>query len=214
MKDHVRLDHLLSLPQALTISEDRIPPERFWEPIRETVQTAARELVRARSREGANLTADLRRQVRSMERHLGAIKRRLPKALAEQRRRLRGRLQELFGSGATVSTGQLEQAVALVKEADVHEELVRLESHVAYMRQTLAAPPPASARRKRAASVEVAFGNQAGGGVGKRLDFIAQELIREANTMGAKVNDPEAVQHVVDIKGCIERIREQVQNLE
>jgi len=50
--------------------------------------------------------------------------------------------------------------------------------------------------------------------VGKRLDFIAQELIREANTLGAKVNDPRAVQHVVDIKGCIEKIREQVQNLE
>ncbi|MBI2496020.1 MAG: YicC family protein [Candidatus Omnitrophica bacterium] len=192
LKDHVRLDHLLSLPQALTITEDRTPPERLWEPIREAVQAAVRELVRARWREGATLTADLRRQIRSMERHLGAIKRRLPKALAEQRRRLRERLRELLGSGATVSTGQLEQTVALVKEADVHEELVRLESHLTYMRQTLASHQL----------------------VGKRLDFIAQELIREANTMGAKVNDPVAVQHVVDLKGCIEKIREQVQNLE
>ena len=74
----------------------------------------------------------------------------------------------------------------------MHEELVRLDSHLAYMRSTLSSHQL----------------------VGKRLDFIAQELIREANTLGAKVNDPRAVQHVVDIKGCIEKIREQVQNLE
>ena len=80
----------------------------------------------------------------------------------------------------------------MVRDADIHEELVRLESHLTYMRQTLASHQS----------------------VGKRLDFIAQELLREVNTVGAKVNDPEAVQHVVDIKSCIERIREQVQNLE
>ena len=91
-----------------------------------------------------------------------------------------------------MTTGQLEQAAALTKDADIHEELVRLESHLAYMRQTLA-------------------NSQL---VGKRLDFIAQELMREANTTGAKVNDPQAAQHVVEIKSCIEKIREQVQNLE
>ena len=79
-----------------------------------------------------------------------------------------------------------------MKDVDVHEELVRLESHLVYMRQTLTK----------------------GQSVGKRLDFIAQELMRETNTMGAKVNDPQAAQHVVDIKACIEKIREQVQNLE
>ena len=87
---------------------------------------------------------------------------------------------------------QLEEAVALVKEADVHEEFVRLESHLSHMRERLAGTQP----------------------IGKQQDFIAQELMREANTMGAKVNDPQAAQHVVEIKGRIEKIREQVQNLE
>lgn len=192
LKGDVTLDHLLALPQALTITEERIPAERLWEPIRRVAHVAVRELVQARRREGGKLVADLRRQLRAIERGLAAVKRRLPNALKEQRQRLRDRLQELLGPNAGESSARLEQAAALAKEADINEELVRLESHLAYMRQTLAA----------------------GRLVGKRLDFIAQELMREANTMGAKVNDPRAAQHVVEIKGCIEKIREQVQNLE
>lgn len=192
LKGHVTLDHLLALPQAMTVSEDRIPTERFWEPIRQTVQVALRELVRSRQREGAKLVRDLRQQLQDIEQHLGAVKRRLPKALQEQRRLLRERLQGLLGPGAVGSTAQLEQALALIRDADIHEEVVRLESHVIHMRQALSGRRP----------------------VGKQLDFIAQELMREANTMGAKVNDPEAARHVVEIKGCIEKIREQGQNLE
>ena len=192
LKGSVTLDHLLALPQAVSVTEERVPAERLWEPIRQTTESAMRELVRARAREGGKLVADLRKQLQSIERHARAVKQRLPKAFEQQRKRLRERLRELLGPGATGSSSQIEQAAALVKEADIHEELVRLESHLAYMRQTL------SGREL----------------VGKRLDFIAQELMREVNTMGAKVNDPQASQHVVDIKGCIEKIREQVQNLE
>lgn len=192
LKDHITLDHLLALPQAVSVADERVPAEQLWEPIRRTTQAAVQELVRARRREGAKLTADLRNQLRLIEQHARAVKRRLPLALHQQRGRLRERLRELLGTSATLSTSQLEQAAAMVKESDIHEELVRLESHLVYMRQTL----------------------QGKALVGKRMDFIAQELMREANTMGAKVNDPEAVQHVVDIKGCIEKIREQVQNLE
>ncbi|MBI4342544.1 MAG: YicC family protein [Candidatus Omnitrophica bacterium] len=193
VKGPLTLDHLLALPHALTVVEDRLPPEQAWEAIRQTVQAAALELVRSRSREGAKLVADLRRQLATIHANLQAIKRRLPKALAQQRQRVRERLLELLGPGASGGTPQLEQAAALVKDVDVHEEMVRLESHLTYMRQTLSGATPL---------------------VGKRLDFIAQELMREANTLGAKVNDPGASQHVVDIKGCIEKIREQVQNLE
>ena len=192
LKGPVTLEHLLALPQALTVSEERVPAERLWDAVREVARAAVQELVRARRREGAKLAADLRAQLRSIERHVGAVKRRLPKALEQQRRRLRERLMELIGPGANGSSSQIEQAAALAKEADVHEELVRLASHLGYFRQALA-------------------GGQL---VGKRLDFIAQELMREANTLGSKVNDPQTTQHVVEVKGCIEKIREQVQNLE
>ena len=192
LKGPVTLGHVLALPQAVVVSEERAPTERLWEPIRHTTQAAVQELVRARQREGAKLVSDLRKQLQSIEQHVQAIKRRLPKALEQQRRVLREQLKRLLGPDASGSASQLEQAVALVKDVDIHEELVRLESHLTYMRQTLAS----------------------GQAVGKRLDFIAQELMREANTLGAKVNDPRAAQHAVDIKGCIEKIREQVQNLE
>ena len=192
LKGHVTLDHLLALPQAVTISEERVPADRLWDPIKGTVRAAVQDLVRARQREGAKLVADLRRQLQAIERHLRAVKQRLPKALEQQRQQLRERLQALLGPGTAGSVTQLEQAAALVKDTDIHEELVRLESHLAHVRQALTGKRP----------------------VGKQLDFIAQELMRETNTMGAKVNDPQAAQHVVEIKGCIEKIREQVQNLE
>ena len=192
LKGQVTLDHLLALPHAVSVTEERVPAERLWGPLKQTAEAAVEDLVRARTREGGRLVADLRRQLQSIERHARAVKQRLPKAMEQQRKRLQERLRELLGTGAARSSSQIEQAAALVKDADVHEELVRLESHLAYIRQTLS-------------SHEL---------VGKRLDFIAQELMRETNTMGAKVNDAHASQHVVDMKGCIEKIREQVQNLE
>ena len=192
LKGHVTLEHLLALPQAVAVTEERLAPERLWEPIRTTLIAAVHDLVRARRREGAKLVADLRRQIRTIEQRLRAITRRLPAAMAQQRHYLRERLQGLVGKETASTVAQLEQAAALIKDVDIHEELVRLESHLAHMRRALAGGRP----------------------IGKRLDFIAQELMREANTMGAKVNDATAAQHVVEIKGCIEKIREQVQNLE
>ena len=192
LKGPVTLEQLLALPQAVSIVEERVPAEHLWDTVRQAADAAVRELIRARQREGARLSTDLRRQLQAIERHLQAVKRRLPKAFEQQRRRLRERLRELLGPTASGSTAQLEQAAALAKDADVNEELVRLDSHLTYMRQALSGGQP----------------------VGKRLDFVAQELMREANTMGAKVNDAIAAHHVVEVKSCIEKIREQVQNLE
>lgn len=192
LKAPVALEHLLALPQAFAVTEERLPVEQLWEPIRLALRAAAQDLVRARQREGSKLVADLRKQLQAIERHVRAVKTRLPKALEHQRKHLRQQLHALLGSKSVNSTSVLEQAVSLVKDVDVNEELVRLESHLTYVRQTLS-------------------GQEF---VGKRLDFVAQELMREANTTGAKVDDPIAAQHVVEIKGCIEKIREQVQNLE
>ena len=192
LKGGVTLDHLLALPQAVTVLDVRPSTEHLWGLIRQTAEAAVEELIRTRQREGGKLIADLRRQIQSIGRDVRAVKARLPKALEQQRRQIRARLHELLGAKAKASTSQLEEATTLIREFDVHEELVRLESHLSHMRQTLTSV----------------------GAIGKRLDFIAQELMREANTLGAKVNDAQAGRHVVDIKGAIERIREQVQNLE
>ena len=192
LKGAITLDHLLALPQAVTISEVRGPNEQLSALIEEAAEAAIQDLVRSRQREGAKLLEDLQRLIRLIERHRQDIVNRLPKALEQQRERVRERLQELLGAKSNGSISQLEQAVALIKEVDVHEELVRLKSHLAHMRQTLI--------NERL--------------IGKQLDFISQELMRETNTLGAKVNDALAARHVVQIKGTIEKIREQVQNLE
>ena len=192
LKGSVTLEQLLALPQAMTVVEDKLPTEHLWEVMAEAVRAAVRDLVRARQREGAKLTADIRQQISTIERCTRTIKARLPKAQDEQRQRLRERLRELLGREASGTSSQLEEALALVRDADIHEELVRLASHLTQMRQALQSRQP----------------------VGKQLDFMAQELMREANTTGAKVNDPQAAQQVFEIKGSIEKIREQVQNLE
>lgn len=206
-KDPVTLDHLLAVPQAVTITERQPTIERVQRPVQAAVHAATEALVQMRRREGERLAQDLRRQLQRIVRHLQAITRRLPRAAKAQRQRLRARLKELLGTDSSVSAAQLEQAASLVKEADVHEEAVRLQSHLSHVQRALV-PASAVARRRQAGPQD------AGNSVGKRLDFIAQELLREANTMGAKVNDAEAIQHVIAMKGCIEKIREQVQNIE
>lgn len=190
LKGPVTLEHFLALPQAVAVADHEIPVDELWGGLQRATRLAVRELVQSRRREGRKLTADVRRQIETITRHLSAIKRRRPEALKQRQQQLRDRLRELLGPGS--SSAQCEQVASLVRDADIHEEVVRLESHLAYMRQSLA-------------------GAQL---VGKRLDFVAQELMREANTMGAKVDDSQAAQHVVEIKGCVEKIREQVQNLE
>lgn len=192
LKGPVTIEHLLALPQAVTIIEDHSGLERLWDPISKTAASAIQELMRARQREGARLVADLRRQIHIITRHVRAITARVPAALREQRHVLRDRMRVLAGIKAARSLGQLKELAALVRDADVHEELVRIASHLDHMRQTLA--------HKQS--------------VGKQMDFIAQELTREINTIGAKVQDPQAARHVIDVKGAIEKIREQVQNLE
>lgn len=187
----VTLEQLLSLPHAVRVTEEQPETDQLWPALELAARQALQALVRSRRQEGAKLAADVRRQLMEMARHLRAIRARRPKAVAEQRKALRRRLLELLGSDGG-SASRLEEAVALVREPDIHEELVRLDSHMAHVRQALAA----------------------GRLVGKQLDFIAQELMRETNTMGAKVNDSLAARHVIDMKGCIEKIREQVQNLE
>ncbi len=191
LKGPVTLEHLLALPHAVTVAEDRPQLDGAWDAVRPSVEAAVQDLVRARTREGARLVADLRKQLLAITRHLSAVKRGIPKATEQQRIHLRKRLKELLGRDNGAAS-RFEEAVALVKEADIHEELVRMDSHLAQMRERLISSQP----------------------MGKQLDFIAQELMRETNTMGAKVRDPGLAHHVVEIKGRIEKIREQGQNLE
>ena len=192
LKGDVTLEQLVGLPQLVRVSDEQAAGQVLWPAVRPAVGLALRQLIAMRRQEGQRLVRDLRRHAEAIRRHLKVIHRRLPASIAQQKQRLRERLKGLVEEHATVTGAHLREAVALLKDVDIHEELVRLDSHLTQLRQALSSGKP----------------------VGKKLDFIAQELMREANTIGAKANDAAIAQEVVEIKGAIEKIREQAQNLE
>ena len=145
-----------------------------------------------RAREGAALAAELERLLSAMEGHVKVIDARAPERLVRERDRLRASVAELL-DGRTVDEQRVAQEIAfLADRLDITEELVRFSAHVAACREALR-------------------GTQA---VGKQLGFLAQELGREVNTMGSKANDATIQQHVIAMKGELEKFREQLENLE
>lgn len=191
LRGPVRLEHVLALPLLFSVTEDHTPQQALWPAIRRAVDDGVRALVAMRRREGRRLVQDLRTHAARIQARVRAIRTQRPARLAQQQHRTAQRLKALMGNGSPMTASQIREALALVKDVDIHEELVRLESHLTQARQTLT---------QRA--------------VGKKLDFLAQELMREANTLGAKANDARIAGYVVDIKEAIEKIREQAQNLE
>lgn len=191
VKGQVTLEHLLALPRVIEVVEEHDQRQATWPAVRRAVEDAVNDLVAMRRREGERLLKDIRHQTQRIRNALKAIRARLPQSLAQQKRRLQERVASLVGASSSV-TAKIQEALAIVKDVDIHEELVRLESHLEQLQQLWRSDKP----------------------VGKTLDFLAQELMREANTLGAKANDAGMVRRAIEIKGAIERIREQVQNLE
>jgi uncharacterized protein (TIGR00255 family) len=145
-----------------------------------------------RRREGVALGAELGGRLDRLEEHRGQLAARAPERLARERERLRGQVSELL-DGKAVDEHRLMQELAFVAERlDIREELVRLEAHLAACRRAL----------------------DGDGAVGKQLGFLAQELGREINTIGSKANDASLQHVVVEMKGELERFREQLENLE
>lgn len=162
--------------------------------LREAVLEAARNVATMREDEGLRLSADLEARLAAIEASLAAIERVAPERLAAERDRLRAAIAEL-AAGVALDEDRLAQEVAYLAERwDVNEELVRFRSHIEIFRELL---------EKDAAEA-----------VGKRLAFLVQEMHREANTIGSKANDARISHQVVSVKDEIERLREQVENVE
>ena len=186
------LGHLLTLG-VVGREEDPAPDlEELKSVLEPLVGTAVEALVAMREAEGRNLGRDLARRLdilAGLNRRVGEAAAGAPEALLA---RLRNRLAEL-GAGLTVDPGRLAQEAALLADrADITEEVVRLDSHLAGFRRLLDSPEP----------------------VGRRLDFLLQEMGREVNTMGSKAQDLDVTALVLDMKAELEKMREQVQNIE
>lgn len=190
----VDLATLLRLPDVLRAPTDEDVPEGTADELVAIAERAADELARMRRAEGDRLAAELRARLAAMEGAMSRIGERAPARLVEQRDRLRASVRELT-DGVAVDEQRVAQEIAILADRlDVQEELARFASHVVAFRAALDAPP--------------------GDAVGKRLGFLLQELLREANTTGSKANDTAIVQDVLLIKEELERIREQVENVE
>lgn len=190
----LRLEHLLHFSDVLTPPDDGEAPddEAAWDATRQAMTKAARHLRAMRRQEGQALETDLQARLNAIEDGLARVEARAPKRIEERRERLGRRLGELF-EDERVAANRLEAELALLADKlDVTEECVRLHAHVEQFRDTLSADEPA----------------------GRRLKFLTQELHREANTIGAKANDPDLSHHAVAIKEEIEKIREQIRNVE
>lgn len=189
----VPLSLLASVPDLFASPGDG-PTDELRDAVLASVEASFRALDGMRNCEGKVLAQDLAARLETVRALAGQIAARVPDAVASQRRRLRERIERLTAdTEMQLDGGRLEQEIALLADrTDIAEELTRLGSHCAQMESLLGAD----------------------GAVGRRLDFLLQELAREANTVGAKAQDAAIAHLVVDLKAEIERMREQAQNVE
>jgi len=187
------LSALLRLPDVIAAPSDEIEP-RDGDALVKLVAKAADNLTAMRKAEGAHLSGFLLERVEVIESRLAKTEKRAPVRLKEQHDRIKRTVSELVG-GAGVDPQRIAQEVAILADKlDIAEELDRFRSHLSAFRDTT--------RSKTSDPV------------GKRLGFILQEMVREANTIGSKANDAPILEDVIAIKEELERIREQVENLE
>ena len=186
-------------PEALSRFPEVLVAEKTEDDLEGRAQAICTVLDRAladfdqmRTREGQRLEADILSRAQTIETLVGQVEERSPQTVSEYRAKLEARMQEVLSNTQLDPARILTEAAIFADKVAVDEETVRLRSHIEQLRGMLSK----------------------GGAVGRKLDFLIQEFNREANTIGSKCSDLEISRHVVDIKAEIEKIREQVQNLE
>ncbi len=192
IKNDMTATSLLRCPDVLTMEEQEIDEDELWKELEAALRAAGETFKSSRNREGENLRADLLAKLAGLEKNVQLIQEREPKIMEEYRARLEEKTKELLDN-AQIDEGRIAAEVVLFADKIcTDEETVRLLSHIQNMRETL----------------------KLGDNIGRKLDFIAQEMNREANTILSKSNDLETSNIAVDMKTEIEKIREQVQNIE
>ncbi|HYS59836.1 MAG TPA: YicC/YloC family endoribonuclease [Gemmatimonadales bacterium] len=191
LKGEVDLAFVARQPDVLNAHQDGSAPAQ-WTEVEPIAERAVQELIGMRAREGAALAAELGGRLGALEQAAGTIEQRAPERLTAELARLKKAVAEL-AAGVQIDEQRLAVEVALMADrVDITEELVRLRTHLAACRTALASD----------------------GAVGKQLGFLAQELLREVNTIGSKANDAGIAQTVIAMKGELEKLREQLDNLE
>ena len=180
------------LPDVLTVEKEEADRDAIAQALCGVLEEAVKSFNDMRAREGRKLEEDVRGRLEEIERLVAKVEAASPETVSAYRARLEAKLREVLGQSGIDETRILTEAAVFADKVAVDEETVRLRSHIAQMRDMLTAGSP----------------------VGRKLDFLIQEFNREANTIGSKCTDKEIAAIVVDLKSEIEKIREQIQNIE
>ncbi len=183
---------LARFPDVLTVEKQEEDQDTLKEQLLAALDLALADFAAMRAKEGERLAEDILSRAAAIETLVGRVEERSPQTVSEYRARLEAKMTEVLQNTQIDESRLLTEAAIFADKIAVDEETVRLRSHISQLRELLAK----------------------GGAVGRKLDFLIQEFNREANTIGSKCSDIEIARYVVDIKAEIEKIREQVQNLE
>ena len=192
LENDVRVSTLSRYPEVFTMEEQSEDEEELWNELKEALEGAFFQFVETRKAEGGNLKKDILSKLAFLEEQIAFIEERSPQIIAEYRAKLEDKVKELLAD-TQIEEGRIAAEVILFADKIcTDEEVVRLKSHIRHMRNTL--------EEKE--------------GIGRKLDFIAQEMNREANTILSKANDLEVSDRAISLKTEVEKIREQIQNIE
>lgn len=188
----IRVSTLSRCPEVLTMEEQVLDEEELWKGLEKALKGAFEQFRDTRIVEGENLKRDIVEKLNEMLELVGCVEKRSPEIVSEYRTKLETKVKELL-EDTQIDEGRLAaEVVIFADKICTDEETVRLKSHIEHMKSTLDVTE----------------------GIGRKLDFIAQEMNREANTILSKANDLETSNYAIDLKTGIEKVREQIQNIE
>lgn len=190
--DDLSLSHILRIPDAFTVLKTEEDEEQLWDEVRQTAEEALAGFIEMRRVEGEKLRSDVSQKLDEIEADVLKVVERSPEVTKQYRERLYNKLCEVLADKNIDDQRVLTEAAIFADKTAVDEETVRLGSHISQYRELLKLDEP----------------------IGKRLDFLIQEFNREVNTIGSKCNDLSITKLVLEMKAAIEKIREQIQNIE
>lgn len=192
LDNDIRVSLLSRYPEILSMEEQTADEGELWQLLEEAIEGAAEGFVETRVKEGENLKKDLIGKLEGMLAHVDYITERSPQIIAEYKQKLKSKVVELLEDANVDESRLLMEVTIFADKVCVDEELVRLRSHIETTKENL----------------------MQGGSIGRKLDFIAQEMNREANTILSKTSDLEISNRAIELKTEIEKVREQIQNIE
>ena len=193
LENDIRVSTLSRYPEVLTMEEQAVDEEELWKGLKKALDGAIRQFVETRTSEGEHLREDLIEKLDNMLKLVSCIEERSPQIIAEYRDKLETKVKELLADTQMDDSRIAAEVVIFADKICTDEEVVRLRSHIVHMKDTLVSDDS---------------------GIGRKLDFIAQEMNREANTILSKANDLEISNIGIELKTEIEKVREQIQNIE